>query len=122
MKGVPNINFFNLQLKASGTADLATLTHIQMRISSNVFGLHQMHIFLPSLIALNLNGSSLNSLRDLGSDLKVKYLNVSRCGLRSLDGINGFEAIEHLVADDNEISSVMQLCGLHELQSLSLRG
>lgn len=92
-----------------------------MRVSSNVFGLHQMHIFLPNLIALNLDGSSLETLRDLGCDLKLKYLNVSRCGLRSFDGISGFESVEHLVADGNDISSAMQLNGLEELHTLSLR-
>lgn len=92
-----------------------------MRVSPNVFGLHQMHIFLPNLIALNLDGSSLESLRDLGCDLKVKYLNVSRCRLRSFDGISGFDTVEHLIADGNEISNVMQLGGLQELHTLSLR-
>ncbi|XP_031616652.1 leucine-rich repeat-containing protein 56 [Contarinia nasturtii] len=109
--------------KACGTtADLETLTHIQMRVSSNIFGLHQMHIFMPNLVALNLDGSSLESLRDLGCDLKIKYLNVSRCGLRSFNGISGFDTVEHLVADGNEISNVMQLGGaLPELHTLSLR-
>lgn len=81
-----------------------------------------MHIFLPHLVALNLDGSSLNSLRDLGCELKVKYLNISRCGLKSFDGISGFDSVEHLVADDNEIANVMQLSTMNELQILSLRG
>lgn len=93
-----------------------------MRVSPNVFGLHQMHIFLPHLIALNLDGSCLESLRDLGCDLKLKYLNVSRCRLRSFDGISGFETVEHLIADDNDISNVMQLSVLQELHTLSIRG
>lgn len=113
---------YNFQRKSCGTkTDLDTLTQIQMRVSPNVFGLHQMHIFLPNLIALNLDGSSLESLRDLGCDLKVKYLNVSRCGLRSFDGISGFDTVEHLIADGNEISNVMQLGGLQELHTLTLR-
>lgn len=106
----------------SEIADLDTVTHIQLRVSPNVFGLHQMHIFLPNLIALNLDGSSLESLRDLGCELKLKYLNVSRCGLKSFDGISGFDIVEHLIADGNEISNVMQLGGLQELHTLSLRG
>lgn len=80
-----------------------------------------MHIFLPNLMALNLDGSSLESLRHLGCDLKLKYLNVSRCGLKSFDGINGFDTIEQIIADGNDISSVMQLGSLPELQTLSLR-
>lgn len=81
-----------------------------------------MHIFLPNLVALNLDGSALTSLRDLGCDLNIKYLNVSRCGLRSFDGINSFDTIEHLVADDNQILNILQLSGLSNLRTLSLRG
>lgn len=93
-----------------------------MRVTPNVFGLHQMHIFLPNLIALNLDGSYLESLRDLGCDLNLRYLNVSRCQLRTFDGISGFDMIEHLIADDNHISNVMPLNGLYALHTLSLRG
>lgn len=81
-----------------------------------------MHIFLPSLVALNLDGSSLASLRDLGYNSNLKYLNVSRCCLRSFDGVTGFDRLEHLVADDNRISSILQLSGMKSLQILSLRG
>lgn len=98
------------------------MTYIQMRVSSDVFGLHQMHIFLPNLVALNLHSSALKSLRHLGYNLKLKYLNVSRCGLKSFDGISGFECVEHLVADDNEITNVMQLSALNDLQTLTIRG
>lgn len=110
------------QRKASESECLETMTYIQMRVSSDVFGLHQMHIFLPDLVALNLQNSSLRSLRHLGCNLKLKYLNVSRCGLKSFDGISGFECVEHLVADDNEIAGVMQLSALSDLQTLSVRG
>lgn len=110
------------QRKACNGSNLDTLTHIEMRVTPNVFGLHQMHIFLPNLIALNLDGSCLESLRDLGCELKLKYLNVSRCRLRNFDGFSGFEMVEHLVADDNEITSIIQLNGLQELHTLSLRG
>lgn len=93
-----------------------------MRVSSNIYGLSQLHVFLPILTALNLDGSSLTNLRDLGCELKIKYLNVSRCNLKSFDGINGFDSIEHLIADDNQISSILQLNRLRELRLLSLRG
>lgn len=87
-----------------------------------MYGLHRLNVFLPALVALNLDGSSLNSLRDLGTDLMLKYLNVSRCNLKSFDGIGGLGAIEHLVADGNCISEIMQLSCLNELHRLSLSG
>ena len=77
--------------------------------------------FLPSLVSLNLDGSKLNSLRDLGSNLSIKYLNVSRCGLRSLDGTNGLTTLVHLVADTNNIQNFGPLCNLPDLRRLSIR-
>lgn len=87
-----------------------------------MFGLHRLNVFLPALVALNLDGSSLNSLRDLGDSLNLRYLNVSRCGLRNFDGISGLNTIQHLVADENSIRQIAQLSNLHDLCKLSLRG
>lgn len=111
-----------LQKYAVGTDDMATMTQIDLLLSSSMFGLHRLNVFLPSLTALNLDGSSLDSLRDLGSELSIKYLNVSRCGLRGLDGINGMQSVEQLVADNNKIEDLLPLSNLSELQSLSLKG
>lgn len=106
----------------SGSNNLETLADIQMRVMTSMVGLHRLNVFLPCLMSLNLDGSALNSLRDLGCGLTIKYLNVSRCGLRSLDGISGLAMVEHLVADCNHISNVGQLNELVDLKKLSLRG
>lgn len=111
-----------MQKSAVGTNEMAMMTQIQLLLSSNMFGLHRLNVFLPSLTALNLDGSSLDSLRDLGSELTLKYLNVSRCGLRSLDGINGMQMVEQLIADNNNIEYVLPLANMSELRSLSLKG
>lgn len=87
-----------------------------------MFGVHRLNVFLPSLTALNLDGSSLDSLRDLGTELKLTYLNVSRCGLRSFDGIIHMDTIEHLIADDNRIQHVSSLTSLVKIKKLSLSG
>lgn len=113
---------YTLQKYAVGTNEMATMTQIHLLLSSTMFGLHRLNVFLPSLTVLNLDGSSLDSLRDLGSELNIKYLNVSRCGLRSLDGINGMHLVEQLVADINKIENVLPLSNLSELQCLSLKG
>lgn len=106
----------------SGSSNLETLTSIEMRVMTSMVGLHRLNVFLPCLISLNLDGSALNSLRDLGCGLTIKYLNVSRCGLRSFDGIGGLAMVEHLVADCNSISNVGQLNQLGDLKKLSLHG
>lgn len=83
--------------------------------------IQDMNVFMPNLVSLNLEGSSLSSLRDIGIHLKVKHLNVSRCGLKSLDGTNGLATVVDLVADDNHIRFVGQICNLVDLHKLSLR-
>lgn len=106
----------------SGSNDLRTLTEVHLKIMSSMVCIQRLDMFLPRLVSLNLDGSALNSLRDLGANLKVKYLNVSRCGLSSLDGTNGLPTVVHLVADGNRITGVGQICNLIDLQKLSLRG
>lgn len=86
-----------------------------------MLGLQRLDVFLPKLVSLNLDGSSLGSLRDLGSNLSVKYLNISRCGLKNLDGTNGLISVQHLVADGNAITNLQPLCNLENLRILSIR-
>lgn len=110
-----------MQMKVAETRDLNTLTSVQLQIKSSMICIQHLEVFLPRLVALDLAGSELSSLRDLGTNLRIKTLNVSRCGLLSLDGTTGLTTLVHLVADDNEIAGVGQLCNLTELQKLSLR-
>lgn len=105
----------------AGSRDLRTLDEVKLKLSSNMVCIQDLNVFLPMLVSLNLEGSSLNSLRDLGINLKIKHLNVSRCGLRSLDGTNGLSMVVDLVADDNMIDSVHPLCNLTDLHKLSIR-
>lgn len=111
-----------MQKLAAGTNEMALLTQIHLHLASSMFGVHRLNVFLPSLTALNLDGSALDSLRDLGSELTINFLNVSRCGLRNLDGINGMQMVEHLIADNNKIECLLPLTTLCELQTLSLNG
>jgi Leucine-rich repeat (LRR) protein len=61
------------------------------------------------------------SLRDLGCDLmSLVYLNISRCGLRSLDGTNGLTTLTELVADYNQIEDAGACSNLPQIQKLSL--
>lgn len=79
--------------------------------------------FCPNLRALNLEGSIVGSLRDLGTDLRtLAYLNVSRCGLRSLDGTNGLTNLEELVANNNEICDTGPCTNLPKIKKISLKG
>lgn len=76
---------------------------------------------MPHLKVLNLEGSMLFSLRDLGCDLSsLVYLNISRCGLKSLDGTSGLSNLTELVADSNLIEDAGPCSNLPLITKLSL--
>lgn len=61
------------------------------------------------------------SLRDLGCDLSsLVYLNISRCGLKSLDGTNGLSSLTELVADNNLIEDAGPCSNLPQVKNISL--
>lgn len=109
--------------QVAGTTALHTVTEIQLRVISYMLSLQRIPMFCPNLRALNLDGSVVLSLRDLGTDLRnLVYLNVSRCGLKNLDGTNGFLNLQELVADNNEINDAGPCTNLPKIQRISLKG
>lgn len=87
-----------------------------------MISLQRINLFMPNLVHLNLEGSIMTSFRDLGCDVRtIKILNVSRCGLKSLDGIYGLHSIEDFICDHNLIDDVSPCCGLETIRKLSLR-
>lgn len=101
--------------------DFHEVNQIKLRIISSSISLHRLPYFLPQLRVLSLEGSILFSLRDLGSDLfSLTYLNVSRCGLRSLDGTNGLINLVELVADNNQIDDAGPCMNLPKIRKISL--
>lgn len=113
----------HLQRQVAGTSALHMVTEIQLRVISHMLSLQRIPAFCPNLRVLNLEGSVVLSLRDLGTDLrKLVYLNVSRCGLRNLDGTNGFLNLEELVADNNEIEETGPCSNFYNIKKISLKG
>lgn len=97
------------------------MNQVKLRIISSSLSLHRLPYFLPKLKILSLEGSILFSLRDLGSDLNsLTYLNVSRCGLKSLDGTNGLINLIELVADSNNIDDAGPCMNLPKIRKISL--
>ena len=106
----------------TGRTDLTNVTQVQLRVISSMISLQRINLFMPNLVALNLDGSVVSSLRDLGCGLtSLKYLNVSHCGLTSLDGTSGLCTLEELYADGNQIKNIGPCCNIAELKTLSLR-
>lgn len=76
---------------------------------------------MPRLRCLSLEGSMLFSLRDLGCDLSsLVYLNISRCGLKNLDGTNGLSTLTELIADHNLIEDAGACSNIPQIRKISL--
>ncbi|XP_059608229.1 uncharacterized protein LOC132256064 [Phlebotomus argentipes] len=107
--------------QVTGARRLDTVQDLKLRVISHLTSLQRIHSFVPCLVSLNLDGSIIHSLRDLGCHLNLKYLNVSRCGLRTLDGTSCLITLEELIADGNAIEYVEPCYNLPTLSILSLR-
>lgn len=114
-------HFSALQKQLTGNGDLNEVRQIKLRVISSAISLQRLPYFLTRLRCLNLEGSVLFSLRDLGCDLSnLVYLNVSRCGLSSLDGTNGLATLYELVADFNQIDDAGPCSNLPFITKISL--
>lgn len=105
----------------TGGGDIRAIEQIKLRIISSAISLHRLPYFMPHLRILNLEGSMLFSLRDLGTDLSsLIYLNISRCGLKSLDGTNGLSNLTELVADNNLVEDAGPCSNLPQIKNISI--
>lgn len=108
--------------RVTGRTDLENVDTVRLRVISYTLSLSHLAIFLPRLQQLDLSGSVLCTLRDLGYGLiHLTHLNVSNCGLNSFDGTGGFPNLRVLVADDNMIQRTGSLSDLPLLRHLSVR-
>ena len=110
--------------EASGDGvELEQVKHLKLCVIAENLSLQRIAAFCPLLTSLNLEGSALNTLRDLGCMMtNLKYLDVSRCGLKSFDGTSGLGSVTHLVANSNDIEYLDGCSYLDELQELSVQG
>ncbi|XP_055856164.1 uncharacterized protein LOC129919330 [Episyrphus balteatus] len=108
--------------RVTGRHDIQNVDSVKLRVISYMVSLCRLSLFMPRLVHLDLSGSVLNSLRDLGCGLiHLTHLNVSNCGLSSVDGTSCIPTIEVLIADGNMIQLVGPLSTLVMLKKLSLK-
>lgn len=109
--------------EASGTTELAQVKQLKLGVISDNHSLQRIATFCPLLTSLNLEGSALNTMRELGCLMTcLRHLDVSRCGLRTLDGTSGLGSVTHLVANNNQIEYLDPCAFLDELEELSVQG
>ncbi|XP_060654881.1 dynein axonemal assembly factor 1 homolog [Drosophila nasuta] len=119
---LPEPTLDELLRRVTQRTDLEHVESVRLRVISYSISLSRLSLFLPSLQQLDLSGSVLSSLRDLGYGLmQLTHLNISNCGLNSFDGTSGLPAIRVLIADGNMIQRVGPLSELSQLQVLQAR-
>lgn len=97
------------------------VTSLTLVINKNFNMMNDIGYRLPSLIELNLNGSEIESIMDIGTSFKkLEKLNVSNCGLNDLSGIICFKNLKELNAANNKISDLIDIEMCDELKIIDL--
>ena len=79
----------------AGTRELESVTFLQMAVDSEFVPLSCLGERLPALEQLKLNGSSLPSLRYLGTTMtRLRVLWLCRCGLKELDNLGALPELQ----------------------------
>ena len=105
----------------AGTRDLENVRFLQMAVDSEFVPLSCLGDRLPALEQLKLNGSSLTSLRSLGTSMtKVRVLWLCRCGLKELDNLGALPELQELYLAFNDIEKLSPLTEADQLQVLDL--
>ena len=86
-------------------------------------GISHLGSKLMNLVELNLSGSMLESVRDLGTGFRsLQVLWVARCGLQGLDGLAALPSLRELYASYNDITDLQPLDSCAELEVLDVEG
>ena len=97
------------------------LTSLSLKIDKNFNMMNDIGYRLPNLIELNLQGSEIESIMDIGTSFnKLEKLNVSGCGLTDLSGIICFQNLKELNASNNKITDLIDIEMCEELKSIDL--
>ncbi|XP_024937504.1 leucine-rich repeat-containing protein 56 [Cephus cinctus] len=111
----------NLLHEVTSESDSEKITEVKLRVVTKSAGLHRLSYYTPILKNLILDGSCVESLRDLGSSLHIlETLSVTKCNLKNLDGILGFRNLQCLLARDNFITDPSPCSGIENLKKLDL--
>jgi Leucine-rich repeat (LRR) protein len=97
------------------------LTSLTLNIDKNFNMMNDVGYRLPNLIELDLSGSDIESIMDIGTSFtKLEKLNVSNCGLNDLSGLICFKNLKQLNASNNNISDLIDIEMCDELKMIDL--
>jgi len=105
----------------AGSTNLLSVTFLQMAVDSEFVPLGSLGERLPALEQLKLNGSSIPSIRFLGTSLsKLRVLWICRCGLSGLEGLSALPELQELYVAFNEVSTLTCITEAERLEILDL--
>ena len=97
------------------------LTSLFLKIDKTFNMMNDIGFRLPNLIELDLQGSEIESIMDIGTSFnKLEKLNVSGCGLTDLSGIICFQNLKELKASNNKIADLIDIEMCEELKIIDL--
>lgn len=123
LDGIVGEELIRASLGSSATSDLQKVTRLQLRVNTSTQSMLDIPLLLPSLQELCLDGSSVKSVRDLGTGLRLlNSLSLNSCELCDLDGIGAFAYLTRLSASNNSINDLTPLALHDRIQELILDG
>ena len=103
--------------------ELSKLTKIELRVDTSCHNLQVTGEILSSLEYLRMSDSIIKSFRDIGTSFRfVRILNLARCELKEVQGIQAFHNLEELYVSYNDIEDLFDISFLEHLVVLDLEG
>ena len=94
-----------------------------MRVDTSCHNLQVTGEILSSLESLRMSDSIIKSFRDIGTSFRfVRILNLARCELKEVQGIQAFQNLEELYVSYNDIEDLFDISFLEHLVVLDLEG
>lgn len=107
----------------AGVDRLDDVSSLRLSVNTTATTISHLGAKLPRLQELNLTGSVIESIRDLGTGFQsLQVLWVSRCGLPGLDGLSALSCLRELYAAYNDIADLQPLDSCQLLEVLDMEG
>ena len=105
-----------------GEGNVTEIVSLETVVDCSELTLSFLGEMFPNLEKLRLNNSIMTSVRDIGCTLKnLRFLNLARCGLTSLDGLGALSGnLVELYVAYNKITDVFDLLGMEKLEIVDL--
>lgn len=105
------------------SSEFPTVLRVSLKHDCSVDSLQLFGETLPNLREINLNGSLVGCLRDIGTSMSnLRVLFLSRVKLRDLAGFNAFPQLSEFYASYNQITELTELYFHENLEVLDVEG